>query len=1676
MRLSGMLKRNVHPVYVEDDSSRESLAKKNTTSNNTTKKTKYNNQEYTVGWICAITTEYVAAQCFLDEIHDRPAQLSPHDKNDYTLGRIGAHLVVIAVLPGGEYGIASAACVAQDMLHSFTNIRIGLMVGIGGGAPSRRHDIRLGDVVVSTSGAGNGGVVQYDFGKTIQDQDFQQTGFLNQPPNILRTAVSGLEAQYEVDGHKIDEVIRSILEKKPRLRKKYGHPDPLTDVLYRSDILHQDGTCCVLTTEDSEQSSMLISRPLRTEDEDNPAIHYGGIASANQLMKDAEVRDRLAEKHNILCFEMESAGLMNNFPCLVIRGICDYSDTHKNKAWQGYAAMTAAAYAKDILNRIPSSRVEVERTISEGLTGINETLIEMSRSVTTVDKNVVLNRLPVAKGATFDSYAERHNPTCLPDTRVQLLKEISEWAMSPVSKSVFWLNGMAGTGKSTISRTLAKSFSDSNQLGASFLFKRGEGDRGGMSKFFPTIAAELCRHEPALASYVKEAIDSDNNIFDRAMVEQFKRLFEDPLSKLPTRDRGSGALIIIIDALDECDQEEDIKLLIQLLTHSKALELYPVRVFLTSRPELPIRLGFKRVEGTYQHLILHEIENVIITHDISVYFEYKLAKIRDEYNLSVPEERQLPSDWPGQSRTKILVEMAVPLFIFAATVCRFLSDRRIGTPTMKLQKVLERRTKSQESQLDATYLPVLSYLIDGLPVSETDEVLKVFRRVVGSVVLVAKPISTLILSQLLDISIDAITTQLDFLHSVLDIQPSPKAPVRLLHLSFRDFLVDPSKRPENPFWIDEEEVHRQLLGGCLSIMNRTLRGDVCGLGHPGTPLSSIDPHMISKTLPPEVEYACEYWIYHAHQAKYRMTSDGEVHGFLESHFLHWLEALSLLKKTSTVIPSLIMLHSLLVSLIEDESDRSDGSNKTQLEELFALSNSVEELQRFARANMWILENAPPQLYCSARAFTPSEGWPFRLFDLPEWLSLHGEVNADWNHCLQTMDGSVDSVCSLTFSSDNTTIASGLLNGAIRLWSISTGLCVKTLVGHSGVVCSVVFSLDNAIIASGSSDTTIRLWSVVTSACIQTLKGHERAIASLAFSPDGNIVASGSKDFTIRLWSVLTGACIITLEGHQDSITSLSFSSDGRKLASGSSDGNVRYWSTMTCDLPKPSDTELACRKSVESIVSLHALSWSDASLNTIHADGPVAFVTVLFDGRILIGYITAPAKDFKHGVQVVYWRSSESSLEFGGFLAGGYDEHILADASPDGAVVASAFDDSLFKLWSRGYGDYFEMSTSDVGVNISTLAVSADGALAASGHDDGIVRLWQMVRQPTHESLKRNKKVHDVTFSPDGTKIASVSATAIQIWCAVTGESLCSIDFTDCGYIQCLAFSIDSNFIAAADVFSGQVRMCSTKTGTLVSSIHLGPTTVMSATLSPNGTVIATGSFDHIHFWSAITGSLLWSTKAMSLESKKPKGCVLGPQSGSGDTSFTSVMFSPNGAIVASSSDNLKVQLWSASTGELLSTIDLGFCVKSFFFSLDGTVSASGHLGQVELWQAPPSYFHQDTDCHPPPGESDAYDRNLQQTSIVLSDITRLSITSLLHSSTDVYNCRGYGFKPDGWITLNGRNLLWVPPDYRPSQSPWLRDWAVCESTIAIGTREGKIIIMRFSSDDIPGISSTVSV
>jgi hypothetical protein len=520
-----------------------------------------------------------------------------------------------------------------------------------------------------------------------------------------------------------------------------------------------------------------------------------------------------------------------------------------------------------------------------------------------IDQKLDLAKLPVAIGASFNSHNEEHNARCLPNTRTELLDEITTWANNKDGKSIFWLSGMAGTGKSTIARTVAQSFASRGQLGASFFFKKGEGERGNASRFFTTIATDLVACEPGMLPGIRETLDENPTISHKALKDQFEKLILQPLLGIKQARSQAVARVVVIDALDECEREADIRTILQLLAQTKDVRLVPLRIVVTSRPELHIRLGFREMpNGTYQDLVLHEVPRSTIKHDIRLFLEHELGVIQ--------KERMLASDWPATQQILTLVELAVPLFIYAATVCRYVNTKG-RDPKKYLNKVLE-YGRSTFSQLDRMYLPVLEQLLVEQEEDEKETWLCAFREVVGSIVVLQSPLSTASLTRLLRVSQDEIKCQLDFLHSVLSVPNSKDIPIRLLHLSFREFLVDPQKEGKSLFWVDEKSTHKKLASCCLELMSGPsgLHQDMCSLSEPGVLRSEIDEGTIASSLPPDLQYACRYWVDHLKQSQHDIVDGDTTHLFLLQHLLHWLEAMSLMRESSRCVDLLDSLQAL----------------------------------------------------------------------------------------------------------------------------------------------------------------------------------------------------------------------------------------------------------------------------------------------------------------------------------------------------------------------------------------------------------------------------------------------------------------------------------------------------------------------------------------------------------------------------------------------------------------------------------------------------------------------------------------------------------------------------------------------------------------------------------------------
>ncbi|KAL8310412.1 hypothetical protein RB597_010312 [Gaeumannomyces tritici] len=1262
--------------------------------------------------------------------------------------------------------------------------------------------------------------------------------------------------------------ITQILEKKRRLRKNYSRPPATSDKLYRSEVVHptpedpgSPNDCSEVCGSDPQH---LVTRPGRHADEDDPAIHYGLIASANQLMKDAKIRDKLAAEKGVLCFEMEAAGLMNHFPCLVIRGICDYSDSHKNKEWQGFAAMMAAAYAKDLLRQIMPSQVDAVKKIEEVLSAVEKTVQKTQDGVNNLAIQIDLLKLPVAKGAAFDAEANEHDPSCHPATRVDLLAYIHKWIEDPNGKGIFWLRGMAGTGKSTISRTIAKSLADAKVPSASFFFKKGEGDRGRAAMFFTTILAQLLQQFPALISHIQKVIKSDPAIVSKTKRKQFEKLFLEPLNKC--KGGIPESLVVVVDALDECDREEDATTLVHLLSREKEATSIRIRFFVTSRPELPIRLGFKEIDGRYQDLALHEIPEPAIRKDISTFLRWELDRLRHNFNKTV-RGPGLPLDWPPALSFAGLVDMAVPLFIFASTACRFIADSNLGDPQEQLDKILEYRKKGGWSQLYTTYLPILNQLFlkrtNSGSVSRTENerttILGWFREIVGAIVLLADPLPTASLARLLGRSQVNVDSKLRGLHSVLDISDDPIAPVKLLHLSFRDFLVDDKNRDANPFWVDEQNTHERLADRCLELLSTdNLKRNVCGLRLPGTLRSQIDEQTINSALPPEVQYACRYWVYHWEESKRRIQDGDPASHFLTDHLLYWLEALSLIGRIGETVG---MLDSLLNMLNPGNS--------------IAMSALFRDLQRFLPKNCTTINASPLQIYVSALECAPEKSvirksWRHKI---PHCISLLSPVDLDWNPCVATLEGHSSYINSVAFSPDGQKLASASDDYTVKLWNAATGACVATLEGHSSYVNSVAFSPDGQKLASASDDETVKLWDVATGACEATLEGHSSYVNSVAFSPDGQKLASASDDCTVKLWDAATSACVATFEGHSHCVNSVAFSPDGQKLASASNDYTVKLWNATTG----------ACEATLDG----HS-----------HCVNSVAFSP---DGQKL----ASASNDETVKLWDVATGACVATLE-------GHSNYVNSVAfSPDGQKLASASDDETVKLWDVATGAC-EATLEGHSHCVNSVAFSPDGQKLASASNDETVKLWDVATGACEATLEgHSSSVGSLAFSPDGQKLASASDDCtVKLWNATTGA--CNKTFK--GHSHCVnsvAFSPNGQKLASASR-DETVKLWDAAEGACKATLEGHSHCVNSVAFSPDGQKLASASNDKtVKLWDVATGACEATLEGHS-------------------SSVGSLAFSPDGQKLASASNDETVKLWDAATGACEVTFEGSTSTLSF--------------------------------------------------------------------------------------------------------------------------------------------------
>ncbi|PTB39276.1 hypothetical protein M441DRAFT_70414 [Trichoderma asperellum CBS 433.97] len=1343
--------------------------------------------------------------------------------------------------------------------------------------------------------------------------------------------------------------------------------------------------------------------------------------------------------------------------------------------------------------------------------------IEQTSILIDVHQEFVLSKLRVAEAATFDSSVDGEQSYCLPGTRTEVIAQIQQWSTEQNGQSIFWLNGMAGTGKSTISRTVAQLFTNNDILGASFFFKRGEGNRGRATFLFTTIATQLVRRLPCLAPHIREILVIDPFIHEKPLNDQFEKLILDPLSKNP-RCWGQN-LIIVIDALDECGSEDDMKTMISVFSKAQHTISPRVKFFLTSRPELPIRLGFEQIDGKYDNLLLAAVPATTIALDIELFMRDKLQTIKTEYNISVSERRKIGPDWPGEQVLQKLIATAIPLFIAAATICRFLRDRRLGSPHHQLNKLLGYQS-IKISGLDMTYFPVLDRLIVGLSPTKRQEVLHRFQYLIGSIITLSQPLSIKSLSNLLGVSTDIIEDQLDLLHSVLSVPTDLDTPVRLLHLSFRDFLVDAEETPlKNPFWVDEQESHSKLFSQCLGLLSRVLKEDICCLRSPGTLQSDISQTVIDEHLSPEVRYACTHWVYHKKLSNRRICDNDETHTFLSSFLLKWIEALSILKQSAE---SIYMIDDLLCKLEEINAR--------------AVRDLLRDARHFILANIGVMNKAPLQIYSSALIFAPEKSIVRKLFKpcIPLWLTTQPTMQSHWDPCLATFETQYPWTIKIrAFPTGNRFLS--LCRMRMEVWDIRT---ISRIAVYDDVLStSVSFSPDGKDLLYLAGHEVLRIMSTATRDCIAEFKGHTDKIKDAIFSADYQQLASSSRDGSLKIWDRATGRCTATYEfNHDDSM--VEFSPDGMWLLIIREKKTIHLLNsttgqTITFGNNNNNMTKAAFSPDSKRIVSVDSeevIRFTDISSGiSLIAKG--AFFS--FDGNLIFfsggDQLICPMRSTPGSVWAIgLWNTSTATCHT--HLAGhrAYISHIVL--SKDEKRIVSASNDKSIKVWDiktksciATYSGHEE--------KITSISYSADESLIISVDDRGSLKIWDTNSkiQPTKVE-SHGSAVLEVIFSPEKRKILTTCGDrTIKIWDAVTGQCIATgenhvlfsyvplviaLDIPSApydhvmnshglyGWPRSIDFSLDgSKFVSAsANSTTSSLKLWNMDTGDYESLHQAIPDCATSIAFSPDGTTISSTFRDGtLMYWDTTTQKLLGSygsdTYDVSYSTYSPDGtyltfgCVDGSvrlyhlptgkfkeMNETHERPVSLVTMSADGTRLASYSVK-EVKIWDTDTCTCITSYTSAYGnsnASQFLFSPDGrylitlyeagrdkvggeSISAGNYKMRI-LDSSTGQCIAELGIC----GLANHMEFDSAGSSLLITNVGTLTFDPPTFQKAHTI---GLGLSNDGeWVTWDSCNLLWLPPTFRISAS----DIDVAASRIALGSRLGRLLLIGIDSSKIP--------
>ena len=499
----------------------------------------------------------------------------------------------------------------------------------------------------------------------------------------------------------------------------------------------------------------------------------------------------------------------------------------------------------------------------------------------------VLNNFRFAHGVEH-----RHGKRkgCLKGTRGAVLNGIELWARDfKKSPPIYWLNGLAGTGKSTIAKTIAERLFAGGQLGASFFCSRDFKDRRNLTLIFPTLATQLARKYKEFRSILTPLIRSDPEVAYESLYDQMNKLIVRPL-----RETGIST-VIVIDALDECEDDESASAILSILGQLVS-KIPGVKFFLTGRPEPRISEGFRLplLAKMTDIFILHGVEPYQIDSDIQLFFKNRFSELASRRKLD---------DWPTEEQLDRLCGRAAGLFVYAAATIKFIDNNKMD-PRKQLNILLESQKigACEGKPLDLLYMSILQEAFGDDDPEST-------RSVFAAVILAVNPLPPSAIAALLGFNTNDVLPLLSSINSLLILQEDADLPVQPFHKSFPDFITDQTRCIDKRIHISPPYHHFQLLIGCLDLMDRTLEENMCGLpdGVANSDVSDLKER-VNQYINPALRYACMSWHVHLVDAgttpARAPTITLTIHQFLETKFLFWLEALSVLGAARNAVEAL----------------------------------------------------------------------------------------------------------------------------------------------------------------------------------------------------------------------------------------------------------------------------------------------------------------------------------------------------------------------------------------------------------------------------------------------------------------------------------------------------------------------------------------------------------------------------------------------------------------------------------------------------------------------------------------------------------------------------------------------------------------------------------------------------